>query len=89
MTAVDTHLNTKVQSLLQEQIAAGRQLGTQVAAYRYGKPIVNAWAGEMGPNDPRPVRPERPRIVTRWPRPLAGAFILGFTRPGRPCPADL
>jgi CubicO group peptidase (beta-lactamase class C family) len=58
MTAVDTSLNGKVQTLLQEQIAAGRQLGVQVAAYRYGEPIVNAWAGQLGPEDPRPVQPD-------------------------------
>ena len=53
---VESQLNEKVQALLQDQIARQAQLGTQVAAYRNGELIVDTWAGEMGPKDPRPVQ---------------------------------
>jgi CubicO group peptidase (beta-lactamase class C family) len=49
-------LNDKVHALLLDQIARGTQLGSQVCAYRYGKPIVDTWAGAMGPEDARPVQ---------------------------------
>lgn len=48
-------LNARVQALLERQVAEGRQLGVQAAVYRYGEQIVNAYAGTMGPKDPRPV----------------------------------
>ncbi|HXH21356.1 MAG TPA: serine hydrolase domain-containing protein [Dehalococcoidia bacterium] len=53
---VDEKLNQKVRELLEGQVKSGRQIGTQVAAYRYGKLLVDAWAGTMGPRDPRPVQ---------------------------------
>lgn len=53
-----TSLNARVQSLIEGQIADGKQLGVQVAAYRHGEPIVDAWAGRMGPHDDRPVQPD-------------------------------
>jgi CubicO group peptidase (beta-lactamase class C family) len=53
--AIDTALNEKVQALLQRQIADKTQIGTQVAAFRHGQPIVDTWAGQMGPEDSRPV----------------------------------
>lgn len=49
-------LNDLVLQLLNQQIAAGSQLGTQVCAYRNGQKIVDAWAGTMGPEDGRPVQ---------------------------------
>lgn len=49
-------LQAKVQSLIERQIADGKQLGVQVAAYRNGERIVDAWAGTMGPRDERPVQ---------------------------------
>ncbi len=51
-------LNDKVQALIQAQIAEKTQIGTQVAAYRFGEKIVDAWGGEMGPEDSRPVKPD-------------------------------
>lgn len=54
----ESALNAKVQALLEKQIAEGRALGTQAAAYRYGELIADACAGSMGPKDPRPVRPD-------------------------------
>jgi CubicO group peptidase (beta-lactamase class C family) len=48
-------LNDKVQALLRDQMARETQLGAQVCAYRNGKPIVDTWAGEMGPKDSRAV----------------------------------
>ncbi len=56
MTTTETALNGKVHALLLDQIARGTQLGTQVCAYLNGERIVDAWAGEMGPDDPRPVQ---------------------------------
>jgi CubicO group peptidase (beta-lactamase class C family) len=56
VTATDVALTSKVHDLLEQQIAAGRQLGTQAAAYRWGKPIVETFAGQMGPQDSRPVQ---------------------------------
>lgn len=56
MTTTATALNEKVHDLLLQQIQRGTQLGSQVCAYRNGKVIVDTWAGEMGPNDPRPVQ---------------------------------
>jgi len=55
---VDGALNEKVCRLLEDQIKRGIQIGTQVAAYRGGRLIVDAWAGEMGPQDPRRVLPD-------------------------------
>ncbi len=42
---INSSLNDKVQQLLQDQIERGDQLGTQVAAYLHGEPLVNTWAG--------------------------------------------
>ena len=53
---VESALNAKVHALLLEQIQRGTQLGTQVCAYRNGDVIVDTWAGQMGPADPRPVQ---------------------------------
>ena len=43
--SIDTALNEKVHALLENQIERGWQLGTQVAAYRHGQPLVSTWAG--------------------------------------------
>ena len=56
MTTTETALSGKVHDLLLNQIERGTQLGTQVCAYRNGEMIVDAWAGEIGPHDPRPVQ---------------------------------
>ena len=58
MTTTNTGLHEKVLDLVQRQIEEGRQLGVQVCAYRYGEPIVEVAAGQMGPDDPRPVQPD-------------------------------
>ncbi len=55
MTTLETALNSKVHQLLLDQIARGMQLGSQVCAYRYGEKIVDTRAGQMGPQDSRPV----------------------------------
>jgi CubicO group peptidase (beta-lactamase class C family) len=47
--------NTQVLALINEQVAAGRQIGVQVAAYLGGTKIIDAAAGTMGPADDRPV----------------------------------
>jgi CubicO group peptidase (beta-lactamase class C family) len=49
-------VNAQVQRLLEQQVEDGRQLGVQVCAYHQGERVVDAWAGTMGPDDPRPVR---------------------------------
>ena len=55
---LSTRVNTTVQALIERQVAEGSQIGVQVAAYHRGKPVVDAWAGAMGPEDPRPVQPD-------------------------------
>jgi CubicO group peptidase (beta-lactamase class C family) len=56
MTTTETALNGKVQDLLQDQIRRGTQLGTQVCAYKDGERVVDTWAGQIGPQDSRPVQ---------------------------------
>ena len=51
-----TKVNEAVQSLIERQVADGRQIGVQVCAYKDGKVVVDAVAGTMGPDDPRPVK---------------------------------
>ena len=58
MTTTDTALNTRVRELVEQQIAGGRQLGVQVAAYKDGEQIVGVEGGRMGPEDGRPVLPD-------------------------------
>ncbi len=58
MAMVNEALNEKVHALLLEQIARGTQLGTQVCVYLGGEKVVDTWAGQMGPRDPRPVGPD-------------------------------
>ena len=58
MTSSDTALNTMVRALVDQQIAEGRQLGVQVAAYMDGEPIVRVEGGRLGPEDDRPVQPD-------------------------------
>ena len=48
--------NNRVQALIDKQISDGRQIGVQVCAYLNGVKVVDAWAGTMGPSDPRPVQ---------------------------------
>lgn len=55
---MDAELNSKVCQLIERQAAEGRQIGTQVCAYRDGKVLVDAWTGRMGPHDDRPVQPD-------------------------------
>jgi CubicO group peptidase (beta-lactamase class C family) len=56
MTTIESTLNSQVSDLINRQVAEGQQLGVQVCAYRNGETIVDTWAGEMGPHDPRPVQ---------------------------------
>ncbi len=57
-TLADSAANRALQSLIEQQVADGRQVGVQVAAYKDGKPVIDAWAGQMGPADSRPVGPD-------------------------------
>jgi CubicO group peptidase (beta-lactamase class C family) len=54
----DSAANRAVQTLIERQVSEGRQVGVQVCAYKDGKTVVDAWAGVMGPNDPRPIQPD-------------------------------
>jgi CubicO group peptidase (beta-lactamase class C family) len=56
MTTTETALNAKVHDLLQQQIAERKQIGVQVCAYKDGKVVVDTVAGQMGPDDARPVQ---------------------------------
>ena len=47
-----------VQELIDRQVAQGRQIGLQVAAYRHGQPFFEVHAGLLGPHDDRPVQPD-------------------------------
>ena len=51
-------LNEKVETLIKKQVSEGRQIGIQVCAYQHGRKIVDTWAGNMGPDDPRPIQPD-------------------------------
>ncbi len=53
---VDTAANRAVSELIEKQVADGRQIGVQVCVYKNGEMVVDAWAGTMGPDDPRPVQ---------------------------------
>jgi len=54
MTAV-VHANEIVRSAIEEQIAAGREIGVQVAAYLDGKLVIDTWAGLADPASGRKV----------------------------------
>nr|ALW83626.1 esterase [uncultured organism] len=58
MSRPRTAVHDRVLELVQQQIAAGQQLGVQVCAYQNGEKIVDIVAGVMGPDDPRPVQPD-------------------------------
>lgn len=58
MTATESAVNAKVQDMLQRQIAEGRQRGVQVCAYLHGQPVVDTYAGYIGPGDETPVAPD-------------------------------
>ncbi len=48
--------NASIQTLVDHQVAEGRQIGCQVAAYMGGEKIIDVVSGTMGPEDPRPVQ---------------------------------
>ena len=52
---VMTKVNDRVSDLINKQVSDGRQIGVQVCAYMDGRRVVDTWAGNMGPADPRPV----------------------------------
>jgi CubicO group peptidase (beta-lactamase class C family) len=58
MTMTGTRVNEKVADLIQQQTAEGRQLGVQVCAYKDGQVVVDTVAGQMGPDDTRPIQPD-------------------------------
>lgn len=42
---VNERANRRIRALLDELVAAGREVGLQVAAYLNGRPVLDAWAG--------------------------------------------
>lgn len=48
-------LNSRIQTLLDNAVREGRETGIQVAVYRCGKLIVDAWAGTADPESDLPV----------------------------------
>ena len=53
---MDQKAQQRVQELIDAQVADGRQIGVQVAAYLDGERFVEAVSGTMGPDDPRPMQ---------------------------------
>src|SRR5687768_10493357 len=47
----DSAANSAIQALIEQQVADGRQIGVQVCVYKEGVPVIDAWAGSMGPDD--------------------------------------
>ncbi|MEZ4493518.1 MAG: serine hydrolase domain-containing protein [Dehalococcoidia bacterium] len=58
MTTVDAALNSQVKALADSFVESGRQIGIQVCVYGHGEKIVETVAGQMGPEDPRPMQPD-------------------------------
>ncbi len=51
-------INGKILALIERQVERGQQIGVQVSVYHHGEALVDAVAGQMGPDDARPVRPD-------------------------------
>jgi CubicO group peptidase (beta-lactamase class C family) len=47
---------TRIGDLIRQQVSDGRQIGLQVCVYHDGKVVVDDYAGQLGPADPRPVQ---------------------------------
>ena len=52
---MNTRVQSEIQRLLDRLVTGGTELGIQVAVYRHGTPIVDAWAGVADPRTGRPV----------------------------------
>lgn len=48
----------RIGELIRRQVAERRQIGLQVCVYHDGRVVVDDCAGQLGPGDPRPVRPD-------------------------------
>ncbi len=57
-SSVETAVNARVTECLQQQVAAGTQVGVQVCVYQGADVVVDAQAGTMGPDDGRAVQPD-------------------------------
>ncbi|MPY95659.1 MAG: serine hydrolase [Acidimicrobiia bacterium] len=53
---MDQKATQRVQDLVDAQVAEGRQIGVQVAAYVHGERFLEVVAGTMGPGDERPMQ---------------------------------
>ncbi len=51
-------IDKRIGDLIRTQVAEGRQIGIQVCVYHDGKKVVDDCAGQMGPDDQRPVQPD-------------------------------
>ena len=54
----DTAAQRAISSLIQQQVADGEQIGVQVCVTQGGHVVVDAVAGQLGPDDARPVDPD-------------------------------
>jgi CubicO group peptidase (beta-lactamase class C family) len=52
---IDTQANALVQQAIDEAVKSGREVGVQVAAYRRGRLVVDAWGGVADPQSGRAV----------------------------------
>jgi CubicO group peptidase (beta-lactamase class C family) len=57
-SSVDTAVNARVTECIQQQVAAGTQVGVQVCVYQGEDVVVDTQAGAMGPDDNRAVQPD-------------------------------
>src|SRR5215204_5050219 len=46
-STVQSRVNDKVQVFIDEQVASGKEVGIQVAAYHRGELVVDCWAGTV------------------------------------------
>lgn len=51
-------LDEPLKALLDRQLADGNQIGAQLCVYKDGKRVADLAVGRMGPDDPRPVKPD-------------------------------
>ena len=51
-------IQKRIGEMIRQQVAEGRQIGVQVCVYHEGKVVVDDVAGQMGPEDTRPVQPD-------------------------------
>ena len=73
-STVNPRAQRDVQELLDRLVATGQEIGIQVAAYRDGKLVVDAWAGLANPETGRPMGPDT--LINVW---SAGKAVAATT----------